>query len=105
MPKENSEKHYALVKKEVKFWKAKPQKYFIHSAFGVLKTEDPSFETWMYVDTYNDKKSYDKLLKEWQKANPEYVEFFKIKEEWEPLIVPGSHFDTFLIVKPELRIS
>jgi len=106
VPKENSKKHYALVMEEVRWWKANPKKsYFVHSTYGVLETEDQSVETWMYIDTYRDRKSYDKFLKVWQKDNPEYAEFFKFKGEWEPLIVPNSYTEMILAVKPELRIS
>jgi len=105
VPKEKSKKHYALVKNEVKWWRANPKKcYFAHSVYGVLKSGDQSAETWMYIDTYKDRKSYDRFLKVWQKDNPEYAEFFKFKEEWEPLIVSNSYTETILTVKPELRI-
>ena len=79
--------------------------FYTHSTFGVLKSEDPSVETWMYIDEYKDQESYDIFLKAFQENNPDYAEFFKIKKKWESLLVPSSHTGEVLIEKLELRIA
>jgi hypothetical protein len=62
--------------------------YYMQSTFGIVKDEDKSAETWMYVDEYKDEESYDKFVESFQWGNPENADFLEIKKEFESLVVP-----------------
>jgi len=104
--KANIKKHLEIMRKFVKWQKQNRRKFcYMHSTFGVLKSEDSSVETWMYIDEYKDQESYDKSAKALEKSDPDCAGFFKIIEEWESLIVPNSYTCARWIEKPELRIT
>lgn len=46
--------------------------------YCLLKTQDSSTETWMNIDEYKDKESYEEFTKIFQRSNPDYGELFKI---------------------------
>jgi hypothetical protein len=80
--KANVKKHLEMTRKIVEVIKKNRGKlYLTHSTFCVLKNEDPSVETWMGIDEYKDEASYDKFMKEFHKSDPDWAEFFKIKDE------------------------
>jgi hypothetical protein len=102
----NSKKHLEMIRKIAEAIKRNRGKlYLTHSTFCVLKSEDPSVETWMGIDEYKDEESYDKFMKEFRKSNPDWAEFFKIKDEWMSFFVPKSLNHKIFIEKPELRIA
>jgi hypothetical protein len=104
--KANSKKHLEMVSKVVEWQKQNRRLlYFNRSTYSVLKTEDPSVETWINIDEYKDQESYDKFTKTFKKSNPEWAEILKLKDEWVSLIVPNSLNDEVFIEKPELRIA
>jgi hypothetical protein len=79
--------------------------YFKHSTYCLLKTEDPSIETWMNIDEYQDQVSYEEFTKIFQKSNPDWAELFKIEEELVSLLVPNSLTREVYIEKLELHIA
>jgi hypothetical protein len=104
--KTNAEKHLTMIRK-IAEWVKRHRRltYFIHSTYCILKTEDPSVETWMNIDEYKNQESYDKFAKEFKKSNPDWTEFFKIEEEMKALLVPNSVTHEVFIENPELRIA
>jgi hypothetical protein len=104
--KANAKKHREMIRKIVEVIKKNREKlYPTHSTFCVLKSEDPSVETWMGIDEYKDQESYDKFMKQFQKSNPDWAEFFKIKDKWMSFFVPKSLNHKVFVEKPELRIA
>jgi hypothetical protein len=102
----NAKKFLEMMSRFVEWQKQNSKKfYYTHSTFGILKSEDPSVETWMYIDEYKDQESYDKFIEDFRRNNPEYAGFFKLRDEFESLIVPDSYTCKVLIEKPELRVS
>jgi hypothetical protein len=104
--KANAEKHLEMISKVVE-WVKQNRKllYFTHSTYSILKTEDPSVETWMNIDEYKDQESYDKFTKTFKESNPDWAEFFRIEEKVKSLLVPNSMTHEVLIEKPKLRIT
>ena len=105
--KANAEKHLEMVGKVVE-WQKQNRKllYFTHSTYCILKTEDPSVETWMNIDEYKNQESYDKFTKSNPtKSNPDWAGFFRIEEKVKSLLVPNSMIHEVFIEKPELRIA
>ena len=78
--------------------------YYTHSTFGIVKSEDQSEEAWMYIDEYKDQESYDKFIDSFRSGNPENAGFFKLKDEFESLIVPNSYTCARMVEKPEFHI-
>jgi hypothetical protein len=78
---------------------------FVRSTYYLLKTEDPTTETWMNIDEYKDQESYEKFTKMFQKSNPEYAGLFEIEEEVISLLIQNSLTREVYIEKPELRID
>ncbi len=78
--------------------------YYTHSTFGIVKSKNPSVETWMYIDEYKDQETYDKFDEDLRRSNPDNAGFFRLRDEFESLIVPNSYTCRFLIEKPELSI-
>jgi hypothetical protein len=74
--KANAEKHLEMIRKVVE-WQKQNRKllYFTHSTYCILKTEDPSVETWMGIDEYKDEASHNKFMKEFHKSNPDWGVF------------------------------
>jgi hypothetical protein len=104
--KANIKKHLEIMRKFVEWQKQNRRKFFyMYSTFCVLKSEDSSVETWMYIDKYKDQESYDNSVKALDKSDPDYAGFFKIIEDWESLIVPNSYNCARWIEKPELCIT
>jgi hypothetical protein len=102
----NAEKHLKMLRKIVEWVKENRRlTYFIHSKYCILKTEDPSVETWMNIDEYKNQESYDKFAKEFKKSNPDWTEFFKIEEKMKSLLVLNSVTHEVFIENPELRIA
>jgi hypothetical protein len=103
--KANSSKFLEMMNRFVKWQRQNRKKfYYIHSTYGIVKNEDRSSETWMYVDEYKDQESYDKFEKDFNGSDPENAGFFKLKDEFASLIVPNSYKCARVIEKTELRI-
>jgi hypothetical protein len=102
----NTKKFLEMMNRFVEWQKQNRKKfYYTQSTFGIVKDDDPSMETWMYVDEYKDQESYDKFEESFQWSNPENAGFLKLKEEFASLIVPDSYKCARVIEKPELRIT
>ncbi len=103
--KVNAEKFLDMLNRFVEWQKQNRSKfYYTHSRFGIVKSEDQSEETWMYIDEYKDQDSYDTFIGSFQSSDPGLAGFFKLKDEFESLIVPNSYTCARLTVKPELQI-
>jgi hypothetical protein len=106
VPKANAEKFLEMMNRFVDWQKQNRSKfYYTRSTFGIVKSEDQSEETWMYIDEYKDQESYDNFNASLQSNDPENAAFFKLKGEFESLIVKNSYSCARLTEKPELRIS
>ena len=106
MSKANAKKFLEMMNRFVEWQKHNRKKfYYTHSTFGIVRDDDPSTETWMYVDEYKDQESYDEFEECFQWSNPENAGFLKLKEEFASLIVPDSYKCARVIEKPELRIT
>lgn len=65
-----------------------------HDLFAALKSsrlcvmtgESSGFETWLYIDAFEDEKGYAQNVK----ALDEDGDAVRLRREWESLIVPGS---------------
>jgi len=102
----NAKEHLEMISKVSEWVKQNRKKcYFKHSTYCLLKTEDPSIETWMNIDEYKDQESYEEFTKTFQKSNPDYAGLFKIEEKVLSLLVPNSLTREVYIEKPELRIT
>ncbi len=103
--KANAEKFLEMMNRFVEWQKQNRKKfYYTHSKFGIVRDDDQSAQTWMYIDEYEDQESYDKFTKSLQGNDPENAGFFKLREEFASLIVPDSYKCLRLIEKPELCI-
>jgi hypothetical protein len=104
--KANAEKFLEMMNRFVEWQRQNRRKfYYTHSTFGIVRDEDQSAVTWMYIDEYKDEESYDKFEESFQWSNPENAGFLKLKEEFASLIVPDSYKCARVIEKPELRIT
>jgi hypothetical protein len=104
--KANAKKFLEMMNRFVEWQKHNRKKfYYTRSTFGIVRDDDASTETWMYVDEYKDQESYDKFEESFQWSNPENAGFLKLKEEFASLIVPDSYKCARVIEKPELRIT
>jgi hypothetical protein len=104
--KANAKKFLEFMGRFVEWQKENRKKfYYTRSTFGILKTEDTAVETWMYIDEYKDQESYDKFGEDFRRSNPDWAGFFRLRDEFESLIVPNSYNCEVLIEKPELRIA
>ncbi len=106
MPKANAEKFLEMMNRFVEWQKQNRGKfYYAESTFGVVRDEDPSTETWMYVDRYRDQESYDKFEASFNWSDPENAGFLKLKDEFASLIVTNSYKCARVVEKSELRIT
>ncbi len=104
--KAKTEKFLEMMKRFVEWQKQNRKKfYYMRSTFGIVKDDNPSTETWTYVDEYKDQESFDKFEKNFQWDSPENAGFLKLKTEFESLIVPDSYRCGRVTEKPELRIE
>jgi hypothetical protein len=104
--KASAEKFLEMMNRFVEWQKQNRKKfYYIRSTFGIVRDDDPSTETWTYIDEYKDQESCDMFEKSFQWDNPENGDFLKLKEEFASLIVPDSYRCARVIEKPELRIT
>ncbi len=106
MSKANAEKFLDMMNRFVEWQKQKRGKfYYVRSTFGIVRDDNPSIETWTYVDEYKDQDSFDQFDKSFRWDNPENAGFLKLKKEFESLIVPDSYRCGRVTEKPELRIT
>jgi len=104
--KVNARKFLEMMDRFVEWQKQNREKfYYTRSTFGIVRDDDPTTETWTYVDEYKDQESFDQFDKSFQWDNPENAGFLKLKKEFESLIVPDSYKCGRVIEKPELRIT
>ena len=105
MSKVNADRFLEMMERFVEWQKQNREKfYYTHSMFGIVKSENQSEETWMYIDEYKDQDSYDKFIASFQSSDPSLAGFFKLKDEFESLIVPNSYSCDQLTIKPGLEI-
>jgi len=104
--KANADKFLDMMHRFVEWQKQNRNKfYYTHSTFGIVKSKNPSEETWMYIDEYKDPESYERSNESFKSSDPENAGFFRLKDEFASLIVPNSYTCARLIEKPELRIA
>ena len=104
--KANAEKFLEFMGRFVEWQKQNRKKfYYVQSNFGILKNEDQTAETWMYVDVYEDQESYDKFGEDFRRSNPDWAGFLRLRDEFESLIVPNSYNCEVIVTKPELCIE
>lgn len=105
VPKANAKKFLVMMSRFVEWQRRNRKKFhYTHSSYGIVRDEDKSAETWMYIDEYEDQESYDKFVESFQTGSPENAGFLKLKEEFESLIVPDSYKCARVIMKQELRV-
>lgn len=105
MPKANAKKFLDMMNRFVDWQRQNRKKfYYLHSSYGIVKDKDQSAEIWMYIDEYKDQESYEKFVESFNMDSPENAGFFKLKEEFESLIVPDSYKCARVIMKQELHI-
>jgi hypothetical protein len=89
--KENSEKHLEMWREILDYQRSHPEKYlYSRSRILTLAEEEPSDESWMWIDEYEDRETYNKMMKAIDE-DPEVVS--KKKEwhsKWDPMRIPGS---------------
>jgi len=106
IPKENSKKQLDGWREVMDYQRSHPEKFhYTRSRFFTLTEEGSSEENWMYIDEYEDREAYDKMMK----AFAEDPELVKLKEEWkpkwDPLIVPGSKKGELWTEVEKLRVE
>jgi len=103
--KANAKKHLEMINRVSEWVKQNRKKcHFERSIYCLLKTEDPSGETWMNIDEYKDRESYEEFTKTFQRSNSDYAGLFKIEEEVISLLVPDSLTREVYIEKAELSV-
>ena len=104
--KANAKTHLEKIREIVEWVKQNRRLlYFTHSTYCILETEDPSVETWLNIDEYEDQESYDEFAKTFTRSSPDWVGFFRVEEEVKSLLVPNSMTHEVFVEKPELRIA
>jgi len=77
---------------------------YLRSRFFVLDAKDPTVETWMYIDDYEDQEAFNRMMETWESD----VEIAKLKakfmKEFKSLRVPDSFKEEVWIEKPELGV-
>jgi hypothetical protein len=73
------------------YQRSHPEKFlYSRSRILTLAEEEPSEESWMWIDEYEDRETYDTMTK----AIEEDPEVVRKKEEWhsiwDPMRIPGS---------------
>jgi len=106
IPKENGKKQLDGWREVMDYQRSHPEKFhYTRSRFFTLTEEGSGEENWMYIDEYEDREAYDKMMK----AFAEDLELVKLKKEWkpkwDPLIVPGSKKGEVWIEVEKLRVE
>ena len=99
--KANAKKYLEKTRKIVE-WVKQNRKllYFTHSTYCILETEDPSVETWLNIDEYEDQKSFEEFAKTFTRSSQDRVDVFRVEEEVKSLLVPNSMTHEVFIEKP-----
>jgi hypothetical protein len=89
--RENSEKHLEMWREILDYQRSHPEKFlYSRSRILTLADEESSEESWMWIDEYEDRETYDTMTK----AIEEDPEVVRKKEEWhskwDPVRIPGS---------------
>jgi len=89
VPIENGDKHRKMMREIYANIRSNPEK-FSHirsSRFYTFRSKENSrFETWIYLDEYQDQDSYDRM----SKTLTEDKRAAELRARWETLIVPSS---------------
>ncbi len=78
--------------------------FYQRSRYFTVDVEDSKLETWISFDEYKDQLQYDKMFKGYRSKGRVYVEFAKLMESWEPLIVPDSLKVETWVERPEMTL-
>jgi len=89
VPTENSDKHRKMMREIYANIRSNPDKFsHMRSSrfYTFVSKENSRFETWIYLDEYQDQDSYDRM----SKALTEDKRAAELRARWEALIVPSS---------------
>ncbi|MEA2071700.1 MAG: hypothetical protein U9O98_10485 [Asgard group archaeon] len=88
VPIAKSKEHEEIIQSSIEFQRNNKEEFsYQRSQFFKSFSEDSQTEKWMFIDEYQDKKTYDQWTKESQLVE---IQMAKILKEWEKFIIKES---------------
>ncbi len=101
--RKDSEKHLDAIRELRMYQKANRKKfYYAQSRLYTVDDREAKLETWINIDEYRDQQSYNRMFKGYRSSKGVYVEFQRLREKWDSLVVEDSVEVESWIEKPEM---